>query len=375
MWTDEYDYELPQSAIAQEPARERDGARLLAHEIDTDRTRHLVVRELPSLLEAGDLLVVNDTRVIPARLFARRSTGGQVEVFLLEANAGAWEGAKGEALADARAWTALVRPAKKPRAGEVAELGDGHAVRFVERLGDEGGAPGPEWRVELLPRAGADAVELLEACGRMPLPPYIRRDPEIEVVEDRERYQTVFAARDGAVAAPTAGLHFTPALLEELEAMGVGTARVTLHVGAGTFRPVTAERIEDHVMHAERYELSEATAARIEETRAAGGRVVAVGTTSVRVLESCVDGVGVVRSGAGETRLFLSPGSRMRVVDALLTNFHLPKSTLLMLVSAFAGRERTLRLYAEALAEGYRFYSYGDAMFLSGVPASAKGVG
>jgi len=353
MRTDDFDYELPQEAIAQEPAPERDAARLLAHDVAADTTRHLSVRELPSLLEAGDLLVVNDTRVIPARLFARRETGALVEVLLLEE------------LDAANAWTAMVRPAKKPRPGEVAELGGGHALRFEERLPDGDGAKGAEWRVVLLPGGDGGAAELLEDCGRMPLPPYIRRDRDADGAADMERYQTVFADRPGAVAAPTAGLHFTQALLQELLAMGVRRTCVTLHVGSGTFRPVAAERIEDHVMHAERYELNEESAAVIEKTRAAGGRIVAVGTTSVRVLESCVDGGGVVRAGAGETRLFLSPGSRFQVVDALMTNFHLPKSTLLMLVSAFAGRERILGLYAEALAEGYRFYSYGDAMFLS----------
>ena len=356
MRTDDFDYELPTDVIAQEPAQERDAARLLAHDVGLDATRHLHVRDLPSLLEPGDLLVVNDTQVIPARLFARRETGGMVEVLLLEP------------LGEADVWTAMVRPAKKPSPGEEAELGEGHVVRFVERLLDADGAPGAEWRVELVPRAGSSADELLTECGRMPLPPYIRRDEGGDGAADMTRYQTVYAASPGAVAAPTAGLHFTPALLDELASRGVRTASVTLHVGPGTFRPVTAERIEDHVMHPERYELSEEAASAIEEARASGGRVVAVGTPSVRVLESCVDDEGVVRPGAGETRLFLSPGSRFQVVDALMTNFHLPKSTLLMLVSAFAGRERVLRLYEEALAEGYRFYSYGDAMLFYGRP-------
>jgi S-adenosylmethionine:tRNA ribosyltransferase-isomerase len=299
---------------------------------------------------------VNDTRVIPARLFAHRETGGLLEVLLLEPQ---------EAVNE---WKAMVRPAKKPNPGELAALGDGHAVRFEERLLDEGGSPGAEWRVTLSPAAGCVEEELLSQRGRMPLPPYIRREVDADKASDDERYQTVYAARPGAVAAPTAGLHFTPTLLEALAERGVRIARVTLHVGAGTFRPVTVGDLEEHVMHAERYELSEEAVALVEETRAAGGRVVAVGTTSVRVLESCVDLEGRLRAGAGETRLFLSPGSRFQVVDALMTNFHLPKSTLLMLVSAFAGRERTLALYEEALAEGYRFYSYGDAMFLYARP-------
>jgi len=356
MRTDEFDYQLPESAIAQAPAADRDAARLLSHDVGSDETRHLNVSALPSLLESGDLLVVNDTQVIPARLFARRGTGGLVEVLLLENKGGGEE------------WTAMVRPAKKPSSMEEADLGDGHCLRFIERLLDAEGAPGAEWRVELIPRAGCSGADLLAERGRMPLPPYIERGEGADAALDKERYQTVYAAKPGAVAAPTAGLHFTSELLDELTSKGVQTTRVTLHVGAGTFRPVTAERVEDHVMHPERYELSKEVASLVNETRAAGGRVVAVGTTSVRVLESCVDGDGVVRPGVGETRLFLSPGSRFQVVDALMTNFHLPRSTLLMLVSAFAGRERVLRLYSEALAQGYRFYSYGDAMLLFGAP-------
>ena len=352
MRTEEFDYRLPESSIAQTPAAERDAARLFTHDVGVDETRHLSVSALPSLLQVGDLLVVNDTQVIPARLFAQRDTGGLVEVLLLEDQGGGG------------IWTAMVRPAKKPSPMELADLGGGHAVRFVERLLDAEGAPGAEWRVMLLPREGCSDAELLDECGRMPLPPYIERGEGADDAADKERYQTVYARKPGAVAAPTAGLHFTSDLLDELSSKGVQTARVTLHVGAGTFRPVNVEEIEDHAMHAERYELSGEAASLVNETRAAGGRVVAVGTTSVRVLESCVGEDGAVTPGAGETRLFLSPGSRFHVVDALMTNFHLPKSTLLMLVSAFAGRERVLRLYEEALREGYRFYSYGDAMFL-----------
>ena len=354
MRTEDFDFELPEAAIAQEPAPVRDGAKLLAHDIVDDLTRHLVVRDLAELLEPGDLLVVNDTEVIPARLFAVRETGGRVEVLLLEPNSAAGT------------WTAMVRPAKKPKPGEIAALGEGHAVRFEERLLDAAGDPGAEWRVSLMPKDGSDEAELLEECGRMPLPPYIERKLDADKSADALRYQTVYATKSGAVAAPTAGLHFTPELLESLEQRGVRIAKVTLHVGAGTFKPVSAERLDEHVMHSERYELSEGTVALVNETRAGGGRVVAVGTTSVRVLESCVDAGGILRAGSGETRLFLSPGSRFHVVDVLMTNFHLPKSTLLMLVSAFAGRERTLALYKEAIREGYRFYSYGDAMLLYG---------
>jgi S-adenosylmethionine:tRNA ribosyltransferase-isomerase len=226
---------------------------------------------------------------------------------------------------------------------------------------------GPEWEVELEPGApGASVEDLLERHGRMPLPPYIRRDPADArlAARDRERYQTVYARERGAVAAPTAGLHFTPELLAELAARGVERTQVTLHVGLGTFQPVTAEHIEEHTMHAERYVLPEAAEHAVRAARERGGRVVAVGTTSVRVLESCAVGGGLVRAGSGETRLFLKPGDRLQATDALLTNFHLPRSTLLMLVSALAGRERILRLYAEALARPYRFFSYGDAMLL-----------
>jgi len=352
METEDFNYELPQEAIAQEPAAERDRAKLFAHDVTKDASAHVEVRGLVELLEPGDLLVVNDTEVIPARLFARRETGGLLEVLLLEQR-----GADHE-------WVAMVRPAKKPAPGEEAALGGGHSVRFLERQTDAEGQPGAEWRVELSPRDGCGVAALLEECGRMPLPPYIERGEGADAAQDKERYQTVYAAKPGAVAAPTAGLHFTPELLSALDAKGVRVARVTLYVGTGTFRPVSAARIEDHEMHSERYELTAEAASQVNETRQSGGRVVAVGTTSVRVLESCAGEDGVVSPGEGETRLFLSPGSRFQVVDALMTNFHLPKSTLLMLVSAFAGRERVLRLYGEALKEGYRFYSYGDAMFL-----------
>ena len=348
----EFDYELPAGRIALEPARPRDAARLLVHEIASDSTRHQLVRDLDLVLAPGDLLVVNDTRVRAARLIGSRASGGQVELLLLEREPAITGGA----------WRALARPASRLRPGEeVALEGGALTARFLAR------GPAGEWRLELRGEAGGPAgEEEIERHGRMPLPPYLGRprgdDPWREL--DRESYQTVFARERGAVAAPTAGLHFTPELALRLEQRGVSFARVTLHVGEGTFRPVTVEDTGEHRMHAERYELGEDAARAVNSCRARGGRVLAVGTTSVRVLETCAEDSGLVRAQRGETALFLVPGARFRAVDALLTNFHLPRSTLLMLVAAFAGRERVLRLYAEAIERGYRFYSYGDAMLL-----------
>ncbi|HED66145.1 MAG TPA: tRNA preQ1(34) S-adenosylmethionine ribosyltransferase-isomerase QueA [Planctomycetes bacterium] len=356
----DFDFDLPPERIAQHPSERRDGARLLVHAVDRDETRHLHVRDLPELLGPDDLLVVNDTRVLNARLLGRRWSGGRVEVLLVEPLADAG-GAR---------WRAMVHPARKMHPDERIVVAEGQlCIRMVERPRRADGTPEMAWNVELQVPAGAPGTwraaegvaELLERHGHLPLPPYIERADD---AADRERYQTVYAERPGAVAAPTAGLHFTEELLGELAERGVRRASVTLHVGPGTFRPVKAERIEDHEMHAERYELPESTVGAVAETRARGGRVVAVGTTSVRVLESCVDEHGELRAGSGWTRLFLYPGRPVHVVDSLLTNFHLPRSSLLMLVSAIAGRERVLRLYREAVEAGYRFYSYGDAMLL-----------
>lgn len=363
MKLDDFDYTLPPERIAAAPAAERDGARLLVHEIGAGRTQHLFVRDLPGVLAAGDLLVFNDTRVRAARLMARRPEGpdgggGRVECLLVER-------------LDSRAclWRAMVRPAGRLRAGERLSLErGGPGLRALERLAGPDGRPGPEWTlaVEAPPDWERSRVEAhLEAAGELPLPPYIAR-PGGPVPADRERYQTVFARETGAVAAPTAGLHFTPELLERLARGGVDRAFVTLHVGPGTFRPVTAEDPREHRMDSESFHLSPETADTWRRTRSKGGRVVAVGTTVVRTLESALapGEPADLRPGPGSTALYVLPGHRFRAVDALLTNFHLPKSTLLMLVSAFAGRERVLALYAEAVAEGYRFYSYGDAMLL-----------
>jgi S-adenosylmethionine:tRNA ribosyltransferase-isomerase len=330
----DYDFALPEELIAQTPAERRDASRLL---VVGDGLEHRQFRELPSVLPPGALLVVNDTRVLAARLWTRRETGGRVEVVLLQPEA------------EGNVWRALVRG--KLALGTPLLVGDAR-LRFLGRL-DDGTA-----RVEI----PGDAVALCEAHGEMPLPPYISRPAP--VAADRERYQTVFARAVGAVAAPTAGLHFTDEVLAALAARGIERVPLTLHVGLGTFAPVREERLDDHAMHEERYDLPAATAEAIGRARAEGRPVVAVGTTVVRALESAWQGEGV-RPGPGATRIFLRPGHRFRAFDRLLTNFHMPRSTLLVLVSAFAGRERVLDAYRAAVAARYRFFSYGDAMLLS----------
>ncbi len=350
----DFDYDLPADRIAQEPAARRDDARLFVLDRATGAEAHRRVSDLPALLRPGDLLVLNDTRVRPARLFARRGTGAAVELLLI---APAPREAPG-------AWTALARCNRPLREGEVLGLTDGEqpvagAVRLSSRT-----AEGP-WVVAPV---GGDFPDLMARHGTLPLPPYIRRAPgDPRAAVDRERYQTVFAREEGAVAAPTAGLHLTQELLGRLRAGGADVATVTLHVGLGTFLPITSETLDGHRMHAEAYEVPTLTAAAVRRTRAAGGRVVAVGTTTVRTLEAAAlrSADGLPEPGAGTTDLFIAPGFGFRVVDALLTNFHLPRSTLLCLVAAFAGRERVLAAYRRAVVLGYRFYSYGDAMFLS----------
>jgi S-adenosylmethionine:tRNA ribosyltransferase-isomerase len=337
----DYDYALPPERIAQEPAEPRDAARLLVLERAGGARHHGHVRDLPAWLAPGDLLVRNATRVLPARLRGRKASGGAAEALLL-----------GEATAARRA-RALVRAGGRLRVGQ--------KLRF------EGA--GLALDAEIAAVAGDGTVELAFAdgpspwaLGEAPLPPYIRRAAARP--EDAERYQTVYARVPGAVAAPTAGLHFTEALFAALAARGVAVADVVLHVGPGTFRPLQPADLAAGCLHAERYELPPATAEAVARARAAGGRVVAVGTTSARVLETCAREGGRVEPGAGETELLLAPGSRFRAVDALLTNFHLPRSSLLLLVAAFAGRAPVLEAYADALARGYRFYSYGDAMLV-----------
>ncbi|HET9769198.1 MAG TPA: tRNA preQ1(34) S-adenosylmethionine ribosyltransferase-isomerase QueA [Thermoanaerobaculia bacterium] len=346
----DFDFELPDEAIAQRPAP-RGESRLLALDAEgAERHRH--VRDLPALLRPGDLLVVNDTRVLPARLFGRRvPSGGRVELLLAERH--------GE-----REWDALLKPGRRAVPGTCIELSDELSAEVVAR--------GEDGRFRL--RFSAAVEPHLERLGHVPLPPYIHRPDE---ATDRERYQTVYAREPGAIAAPTAGLHFDEALLAALDARGIERAAVTLHVGLGTFKPVTAELVHEHRMDAERYVIPEATAEALRRARAEGRRVVAVGTTVVRALESAAATHGAeptgdldeVPAGAGRSSLFIYPGYRFRVVDALLTNFHLPRSTLLMLVCAFAGRERVLAGYREAVEGGYRFYSYGDAMLATRQPA------
>jgi len=335
----ELEYHLPPELIAQAPAPEREAARLLVLPPD-GAIRHTRVAELPDHLAPGDLLVVNDTRVIPARVRGRRPSGGRLEVLFVRPLAGDGE------------WETLVRGA--PRAGEVVHLGDVRG-EWVRSLG------GGRWAVRLA--LDEPVVAWLEREGEVPLPPYITR-PAGPSAADRERYQTVYAREPGAVAAPTAGLHLTPALFDALATTGVATASLTLHVGPGTFLPIRHDDLDAHVMEAERYVLPAATVERIAATRAAGGRVVAVGTTTVRALESAAAD-GTLRAGAGEAAVFIRPGHRFRAVDALLTNFHLPRSTLLALVAAFAGWDRIRTAYDEAVRLGYRFYSYGDAMLIT----------
>jgi S-adenosylmethionine:tRNA ribosyltransferase-isomerase len=339
-----YDFELPADRIAQEPLPERDASRLLVLDRAAGTLDHRVFRELPQLLREGDLLVLNRSRVFPARLLGRRQGGGTAELLLVRR--------RGEEL-----WEALVRPGRRLRTGAVVAIAHG----FEARIEPPDGALREPLRLVRLTSSGMPVGDALEQHGHVPLPPYIHREDR---PADRERYQTVYAREKGSVAAPTAGLHFTPGLLERLQARGIGTAELVLHVGPGTFRPVEVADVRQHRVDAEPFSIPEASARAIVATKAAGGRVVAVGTTATRALEAAADEDGGVRAGEGRTDLVLVPGARFRVVDALVTNFHLPRSSLLLLVSAFAGRERVLSAYAEAVARGYRFYSYGDAMLL-----------
>ena len=337
----DFHYELPPDLIAQAPLAERSASRLLTLDGATGALEDRQFRELPELVRPGDLVVFNDTRVIPARLFAAKESGGKVELLLERPQ----EGAK--ALVHARA--------SKPLRPAMLLLSRGGAIRILEKHGDL-------WAVEL----PEPALAFFERYGQMPLPPYIRRAPD---AADATRYQSVFARRDGAVAAPTASLHFDAPLLERIDARGARRAFVTLHVGAGTFQPVRTDSLSAHVMHAEFVEVSAAACEAIAATRARGGRVIAVGTTVVRALESAAGG-GTLAPYVGDSSLFIVPGYRFRVVDVIVTNFHLPESTLLMLVSAFAGREHVLSAYRHAVAARYRFFSYGDAMFITPAPGA-----
>jgi S-adenosylmethionine:tRNA ribosyltransferase-isomerase len=343
MRIEDFDYELPPELIAQHPLPERDASRLLVLRRDGRGVEHHTFRELPDLLASGDLLVVNRSRVFPARLLGRRSGGGPAEVLLVR-HVGPDE------------WEALVRPGRRLRPGDTVEVGGELRVTVLS------GATSVQGRRRVrLEAASGDASAALERLGRTPLPPYVRREVE---EADRERYQTVYARESGSVAAPTAGLHFTPELLQRLAARGIDRAEVVLHVGPATFQPVHAQDVRQHRVDPEPFRLPPDAAAQIARARARGGRIVAVGTTVVRTLESRAREAGTAAPGEGLTDLVIVPGFRFRVTDALLTNFHLPRSSLLLLVAAFAGRDRVLSAYADAIRQRYRFYSYGDAMLV-----------
>lgn len=339
MKTSDFYYDLPPELIAQTPAQERSASRLLVYDRKTKAISDEVFSDITRHLHPGDILVRNTTRVIPARLFGTRpDTGGKMEFLLLKR-------------LDAHRWECLVRPGRRAKPGLTYVVSDALSATICEPT-DAGGR---------VVRFAYDGVfeEILDRVGEMPLPPYITQR-----LSERERYQTVYARENGSAAAPTAGLHFTEALLDTLRANGVLIADVLLHVGLGTFRPVSAENVEEHHMHSEYFEVSESAAATINAARAAGGRIVSVGTTSCRTLESVTDADGIVHAKSGWTDIFITPGYRFKAVDALITNFHLPESTLLMLVSALCSREEMLSVYAHAVQERYRFFSFGDAMFI-----------
>jgi S-adenosylmethionine:tRNA ribosyltransferase-isomerase len=333
-------FELPKELIAQDPLEDRAASRLLVLNKETGEITHRYFRDILQYLQKGDCLVVNDTRVIPARLLGHKlGTDAGIEVLLLKR--------KSE-----QVWEALVRPGKKLKVGARVSFGDGLLKGEIINVAEEGNR---------LIRFEYEGIfeQLLDRLGQMPLPPYITHQ-----LKDKNRYQTVYARHDGSAAAPTAGLHFTKELLQQIDDMGVSIAHVTLHVGLGTFRPVKAETLEEHHMHSEFYIVEETEAKKINDTKRAGGRVICVGTTSCRTLESAVGEDGILKAGSGWTDIFIYPGYRFKILDCLITNFHLPESTLVMLVSALAGRERILDAYQEAVRECYRFFSFGDAMFI-----------
>ncbi len=336
-----FDYDLPARFVAQHPPAQRGASRMMLVPRAGGDFAHLRFAQLPELLHAGDCLVCNDTRVIPARLLGTRPSGGQAEVFLLKRLAG-------------DDWEALVRPARRMRPGTAVTLGRSLTATVLQepKLG----------KTVVRLEYDGDFEAVLEQAGLTPLPPYIRR--QVADPRDRKRYQTVYAKAPGAVAAPTAGLHFTPEMLQALAERGVQTAFLTLHVGLGTFARISTDTIEEHRMHAEAYSISPQAAATINQARSAGGRIVAVGTTVVRALESCCDEAGAIAAGAGDTDLYITPGYRFRAIDGMLTNFHLPRSSLIVMVAALVGRERILAAYQTAIAENYRFYSYGDCMLI-----------
>ena len=337
----EFDYHLPEELIAQDPLADRSSSRLLTLDKNSGAFSHHVFRDIVDYLNPGDCLVVNNTKVIPARLMGEKEgTGAGIEVLLLKRNEG-------------DVWETLVKPGKKARPGARISFGGGLLVGEVVDIVEEGNR---------LIKFEYDGIfeEILDQLGQMPLPPYITHR-----LEDKNRYQTVYAKHNGSAAAPTAGLHFTPEVLEKIKAKGVKVAEVTLHVGLGTFRPVKVENILEHHMHSEFYMVEEDQAAIINETKKNGGRVICVGTTSCRTLESATGEDGILKAGSGWTEIFIYPGYQFKILDALITNFHLPESTLLMLISALAGRDNVMAAYEEAVKERYRFFSFGDAMFIS----------
>ncbi len=342
MKTSDFDYLLPEELIAQTPIEPRDHSRMMVVHRDTDAIEHRRFYDLTDYLRPGDALVLNETKVIPARLLGvKEDTGVPVEVLLLRRE-------------NATDWEALVRPGRRLKPGAVCVFGDGLLrCTVMENVEEIGGR---------MVRFSYEGVfeELLERLGEMPLPPYIH-----EKLQDQSRYQTVYARAEGSAAAPTAGLHFTPELLERVRAMGVTIVPVLLHVGLGTFRPVKEEDVDQHVMHSEYYQVTQEAADTLNRIRQAGGRLICVGTTSVRTIETVADEAGIIHPGCGETAIFIKPGVPIKAVDGLVTNFHLPQSTLLMLVSAFLGRERALSAYRLAVEERYRFFSFGDAMFIT----------
>lgn len=339
MKTSDFYFDLPEEQIAQVPLKDRTSSRLMVLDKKTGETKHQHFYDIIDYLNEGDCLVLNDTRVIPARLIGARPSGGKVEFLLLTRK-------------DEKRWEVLVKPGKKARVGDEIIFGEGILKAKVEEVIEDGN------RIVSFEYEGI-FEEVLDRLGEMPLPPYIH-----EKLEDKERYQTVYSKHEGSAAAPTAGLHFTKELLEKIKEKGIKIAYVTLHVGLGTFRPVKVDDILEHEMHSEFYQIDEENATIINETKKAGGRIISVGTTSTRTLESNADENGMISARSGWTKIFIYPGYQFKCIDALITNFHLPESTLIMLVSALAGREHVLAAYNEAVKEGYRFFSFGDAMFI-----------
>lgn len=338
--TSDYDFELPQELIAQDPLADRSSSRLLVLDKQTGEREHHSFKDIIQYLHEGDCLVLNNTKVIPARLYGtKEDTGAVIEVLLLKRH-------------ENDVWETLVKPGKKAKPGTRLVFGDGALRAEVLDIVEEGNR---------LIRFAYDGIweEILDSLGEMPLPPYITHK-----LQDKSRYQTVYARYEGSAAAPTAGLHFTPQLLSQIEAKGISLAYVTLHVGLGTFRPVKVDNVTEHHMHSEYYQVTKEAAELINQTKQRGGRIICVGTTSCRTIESAADENGIVKSGCGNTDIFIYPGYRFKVLDCLITNFHLPQSTLLMLVSALAGRETVLAAYEEAVKERYRFFSFGDAMLI-----------